>query len=107
MKQVKVEFRKIVLEFCKWLDPDLNSIFRHPLTRFHEGPLPSFDQPKKKPKKRRVPRCEQPAAFVPSRATLPVRGSLAVRAQFHDVPLELPPPPSVQCTYYIGEHSYA
>lgn len=107
MKQVKVGFRKVVLEFCKRIDPDLKYYYHTSAhTRFHEGPLPSFNQPKEKPKrKRRVPRREQPAAFVPGRATLPVRGSVAVRPKFHNVPLELPPPPSVP--YHVGEHSYA
>ena len=62
-------------------------------------------KPNKNKKRRRVPRREQPAAFVPGRATLPVRGSLAVRAQFLNIPLELPPFPSVP--YHVGEHSYA
>ena len=32
------------------------------------------------------------------RASFPVRGSLSVRAQFHNAPVSLPPPPSVTPT---------
>ena len=35
---------------------------------------------------------------------MPVRGSLAVRAQFHNVPIELPPPPTG--LVHLLEHSY-
>ena len=41
-----------------------------------------------------MPRREQPSVFAPRRATMPVRGSLSVRPTFHNVPLELPPPPN-------------
>ena len=33
---------------------------------------------------------EKGAAFAPRRATMPVRGSLSVRPQFHNLSLELP-----------------
>ena len=52
MKQVKIGFRKVVFEFCKRIDPDLKLYYHTSAhTRFHEGPLPSFNQPKEKPKK--------------------------------------------------------
>ena len=35
---------------------------------------------------------------------MPTRGSLTVRAQFHNVPIELPPLPSD--TLHVLEHSY-
>ena len=41
------------------------------------------------------------------RALFPVRGSLSVRAQFHNVPVSLPPPPSVTpAERLIAELSY-
>ena len=52
MKQVKVGFRKVVLEFCKRIDTDLKFYYHTSAhTRFHEGHLPSFDQTKQKQKK--------------------------------------------------------
>ena len=96
----------VFAEFVKRVDPDLPFFYHTSHTRFYEGPLPNFDlPPKKAPKKKRVPRREQPAAFGPRRATMPVRGSLSVRPQFHNVPLELPPPP--HSSVVLFEHSYA
>lgn len=107
-KQMKYGFRKVCIEFSKRLDPDL-PFFYHTSShnRYREGPQQDFSNPRKKPlrKSKRVPRREQPSAFAPRRATLPVRGSLAVRPKFHNLPLELPPPPS--CPVLSFEHSYA
>ena len=42
------------------------------------------------------------------RVTLPIRGSLSVRAEFHNVPVDLPPPPDASITTTISsEHAYA
>ena len=107
-KEVKLGFRKICAEFTKRLDPNL-PFFYHTSshTRYYEGPLPEFSEPGKKTsrKRKRVPRREQPAAFAPRRATMPVRGSLSVRPQFHNLPLELPPLPTGPI--HVSEHSYA
>ena len=106
VKQVKFGIRKVFGEFMKRVDPDLPFYYHTSShTRYHEGPLPSFDQPAKKKSIKRVPRREQPTAFGPRRATMPVRGSLSVRPKFHNVPLELPPPPTSPIVLY--EHSYA
>ena len=107
-KQVKFGFRKVCAEFTKRLDPNLPFYYHTSShTRFYEGPLPDFSEPPTKTlrKSGRVPRREQPAAFVPRRATMPVRGSLSVRPQFHNLPLELPPPPTGPV--HVIEHSYA
>ena len=105
LKQVKVGFRKVTMEFCKRMDPDL-MYFYHTSShsRFHEGPLPDFNQPSSK-KIRHVPQREQLAKVIPGRATLPVRGSLSTRPKFHNLPLELPPPPSAPYSF-MSEHSY-
>lgn len=105
-KQVGFNIRKIYGEFVKRLDPDL-PFYYHTSThsRFYEGPLPSFDTPSQNPpKKKRIPRREQPAAFGPRRATMPIRGSLSVRPKFHNLPLELPPPPGEPV--HLIDHSY-
>ena len=107
-KEVKFGFRKICAEFNKRLDPNLPFYYHTSThTRYYEGPLPEFSEPGKKTsrKNKRVPRREQPAAFAPRRATMPVRGSLSVRPQFHNLPLELPPLPSGPI--HVFEHSYA
>ena len=107
-KEVKLGFRKICAKFTKRLDPNL-PFFYHTSshTRYYEGPLPEFSEPGKKTsrKRKRVPRREQPAAFAPRRATMPVTGSLSVRPQFHNLPLGLPPLPTGPI--HVSEHSYA
>ena len=107
-KQVKFGFRKACAEFTKRLDPDLPFYYHTSShTRFYEGPMPNFSEPGSTVKRKsgRPPRREQPAAFVTRRATMPVRGSLTVRAQFHNIPVELPPLPS--CSVHVVEHNYA
>ena len=106
-KQVQFGFRKVAMEFSKRMDPGLPFYYHTSShTRYSEGPLPEFSQAstRLKRKSQRVPRREQPAAFLTRRATLPVRGSLSVRAQFHNRPVELPPPPSGPI--HVFEHSY-
>lgn len=106
VKQVKFGIRKVYAEFVKRLDPDLPFYYHtsgH--TRFYEGSLPEFNQPSTmKPKIKRVPRREQPTAFAPRRATMPVRGSLSIRPKFHNLPLELPPLPGEPV--HLSDHSY-
>ena len=107
-KQMNLGFRKACIEFTKRLDPDLKFYYHTSShTRFYEGQLSDFadSSRKKKRKNKRIPRREQPAAFAPRRATMPTRGSLTVRAQFHNVPIELPPLPSD--SLHVLEHSYA
>ena len=107
-KEVRYGFRKICNEFMKRLNPDL-PFFYHTSshTRFLEGPLPGFNQSsvKNRRKHARVSRREHLAAFVPGRASMPVSGSLSVRAQFHNQPVELPPPPNTPSIPF--EHSYS
>ena len=107
-KQMKMGFRKVCMEFTKRFDPDLPFYYHTSShTRFYEGPLPDYSvrSTKSKRKHKRAPRREQPAAFVPRRVTMPVRGSTTVRAQFHNVPITLPPPPTGPV--HVFEHSYA
>ena len=106
-KEVKFGMRKIISQFVKRVDPDLPFYYHSSShTRFYEGSHPEFDKkPDKQQKEKRLPRREQPAAFVTRRATMPVRGSIAVRPKFHNLPLELPPPPNGPVFFH--EHSYA
>jgi len=106
-KQVKFGFRKVCTEFSKRPDPDLPFLYRtFSHSQYSEGPLPDFNQPKtkKKRKSRKVPRHERPVAFALRRATQPMHGSISVWAQFHNPPINLPPPPAA--IQHTCEHSF-
>ena len=89
---------KILNEFKKRIDPDLG--FFHwtgAKERYTEFELHSFNQPTGEGISERLDRIslsrrEDPGVFVANRASLPQRGQLTVRAQFHRIPVELPPP---------------
>jgi hypothetical protein len=97
---------KVCMECTKRIDPSLPFYYytsaHH---RFHEGELNKPGSSMRKLRLKRVPQREQIATLVPGRVTLPVRGSLSVRPQFHNRPLDLPPPPSAPL--HIFEHAYA
>ena len=66
--------------------------------------MPEFDnKPAKKPQPKRIPKYE--LLGTSDRITMAVRGATSVRTQFHNVPLELPPPPGVR-NLFTYEHSY-
>ena len=103
---VRFGFWKASVEFKKQLDPDLPFYYHTSShSHFYEGPLPDFSMssPKKKWNFRTAPH-EQLAAFASWCATMPVQGSLSVRPQFNNLPLELPPIPTDQI--HVVEHSY-
>ena len=53
-KEVKYGIHKVYAEFIKRADPDLPFYYHTSChTRYHQGPLPDFDQP---PKKRTIKR---------------------------------------------------
>lgn len=97
------------LEFLKRMDPEL-PFYYHTSShqRFYEGEMPEFSKMPEKPKKaKRAPRREL-IAFSGRRATLPVHGSVSLRAEFHNVPLNLPPLPDADSTTIVAaEHAYA
>ena len=106
-KEVQCGFRKLCVEFKKRMNPDLPFYYHTSShSRFNEGPLPSFNEPSSKPKRKhkRAPRREQPSAFAPGRASMPVRGSMSIRAKFHNQPVDLPPPPNAPI--HTTEHAY-
>ena len=111
VKQVQYEFRKFCIEFSKRLDPELPFYYYTSAhDRFKEGPLPNFDEPRptkktsRNPRYMRAPRREQLGALVPGRTSMITPGSRSVRAKFHQVAVELPPPPGVPI--HAVEHSY-
>lgn len=91
----------------KRLDPDLPFYYYTSAnSRFYEGELlPDFSLPPAKPKKsKRLPQRELLGAS--HRVTMAVRGAPTIRATFHNVPVDLPPPPS-SANQPSFEHSYA
>ena len=107
IKEAKLGIHKFVGKFSKQADPELPFYYHTSShTRYYEGPHPDFDKAsERKTKEKCVSRREQPSAFAPQCATMPVRGSLSVRPTFHNVPLELLPPPNGPV--FVFEHSYA
>ena len=105
-KQVKFGMHKVYAEFTKRLDPDLPFYYyTSDQKQYYEGPLLEFNQPSTvKPKAKTVPRREQPTAFAPHHATMPVRGSLSICPKFHNLPLELPPLPGKPV--HLSDNSY-
>ncbi len=112
VKQVQFEYRKLCMEFMKRMDPDLPFYYYTAAhDRFSEGPLPDFDQPRPREKKssrnprhQRVARRDQLGSLTVGRATFVTPGTLSTRATFHQVPVELPPPPGA--AIHLLEHSY-
>jgi len=110
LKEVKFGWRKACVEFAKQLDPDLK-FYYHTSShdRFYEGPMPDFSQfqwPKRNPRHQHVRRREQPSSLMTGRASLVTPSARSIRMTYHNVRLELPPPPgSVQ--QHLSEHSYA
>ena len=96
IKEFFDEFPKILNEFAKRIDPDCPFYYWTGChTRFQDFPLPSFNEPSKKGTERLdrviLSRRGDPGIFVANRASLPQRGQLTVRANFHRAPVELPP----------------
>ena len=109
VRVARYNWRKVCIEFSKRLDPNLG-YFYHTAShdRFYEGERPSFDTPaesKRNPRKQRVRRRDQLSQLVYGRATLPIPGARSVRLQYHNVPIELPPPPSYHPV--LSDRSYA
>ena len=82
-------------EFIKRMDPDLPFYYHTSThTRFYKDQLPAFDVvPAAKKKEKRAPRREL-IGNLERRVSLPARGTLSVRASFHNLPVELPPVPT-------------
>lgn len=96
------------MEFSKRSDPELPFYYYTTTDRFYEGDMPAFDQPSEKPKRpKRVPRREQARADVSGRVTMAIRGDRSIRTTFHNLPVELPPPPTQNQSIVLSEHAYA
>ena len=70
--------------------------------------MPAFDEPAEKPKQpKRVPRREQVRADVSGRVKMAIKGDRSIRTIFHNLPIELPPPPLQNQLSILSEHTYA
>ena len=94
------------MEFLKRVDPELPFFyFTSAHGRFYEGDLPGFIVPASRPRQpRRAPQRELLGAT--QRVTLAVRGAGSIRTTFHNIPVDLPPPPG-STSQFLSEHSYA
>lgn len=101
-----VGWRKACQELTKRMDPDL-PFYYHTSThrRFYEGELPNFSVPPKKKREKTAARRELLTDAIGGRATLAQHGATSIRTKYHNVPVELPPPPS--CPIHAAEHSYS
>lgn len=112
LKHVQFEWRKLCVEYMKRIDPALPFYcYTSAHDRFYEGSRPDFsqsssDNSNRNPRQQRVRRIEQPGRLVRGRATLAVPGARSLRMQFHNVPVDIPPPPSSLSQINIFEHSY-
>lgn len=99
IKQFNSQQPKILNEFRKRIDGDLGFFYwTGAKTRYNDAELPSFNEPSGPGVKERldqvqVSRRGDPGVFVANRASLPQRGQLTARAQFHRAPVALPPLP--------------
>ena len=97
LKQFHDAQAKIFNEFNKRINPDIKFYYwTGAKDRYSEFELPSFNEPTKKGMverldKVKVSRRGDPGIFVANRASLPQKGQLTARAQFHRAPIELPP----------------
>lgn len=107
LKQVKPEMRKICKEFAKRQDSQLPYFyFTSAHGRFCEGKRPDFNEGKegkRNPRKIRPRRRELIGNLAPSRVF--TVATISKRTQFHNIPVNLPPPPGTPSIHSF-EHSY-
>ena len=98
-------WRKACEELSKRMDPQL-PYYYHTSThqRFFEGDRPDFSQPTGRVHEHHSSRRELLTSNIGGRASLAQHGATSIRTQYHNVPVELPPPPSMST--HIDEHSY-
>ena len=104
--QIMFGWRKACEELTKRLDRELK-FFYHTSThqRFYEGERPDFSLPASRPRcETRAPRRELLSRNVGGCAVLAQRGATSIRTQFHNVPVHLPPPPSMPT--HAADHAY-
>ena len=106
---VQFAWRHVCIEFTKRIGGDLPFFyFSSSHDRFYEGERPGFNTPQevtastRNSHHKRVKRSETLVDQVVGRCTLPTPGARSVRMKYHNVPIEVPPPPN-----HSSDHSYA
>ena len=110
VKQVQYEWRKVCGEFYKRMDPEL-PYYYHTSShdRFYEGARPSFDQPKKSkqnPRHQRISRKDHLGFLAPGQTSMPTTRAISTQMKFHNVLVELPPPPNTTRCVALLDHTY-
>ena len=92
-------------EFLKRSDLDLPFYYHTSAhNRFYEGMMPSFDiKSTRKSREKWIPRYEVLGAN--EKVSIAVHGNSSLRAKFHNVPVEFPPPPGTT-NIFLHEHAY-
>ena len=90
----------------KRMDPDLPFYYSTSAhSRFYIGELPDFNtKSTNPPRPKRLPRYE--LLGTNERVTFAVRQSASIRAKFHNLAIDLPPPPGTY-NQVLHEHSYS
>ncbi len=97
LKQFHDAQAKILNEFNKRINPELKYYYwTGAKERYNEFEMPSFNEPTKKGAVERLEKVKgsrrgDPGIFVANRASLPQKGQLTARAQFHRAAVQLPP----------------
>ena len=97
LKQFHDAQAKILNEFNKRINPELKYYYwTGSKERYNEFEMPSFNEPTKKGAVERLEKVKgsrrgDPGIFVANRASLPQKGQLTARAQFHRAAVQLPP----------------
>lgn len=99
-------WRKACEEFNKRMDPELPFYYyTSSHERFFEGDRPDFSVSSGKQRQQHAARRELLTSNIGGRATLVQRGATSIRTQYHNVPVELPPPPNMPA--HVSDHSYS
>jgi len=92
-------------EFIKRMDPELPFYYyTSACYQFYQDLMPDFNtKPTKEKRPVHLPKYELLGAN--DKVTMVICGDTSIRTKFHNLPVDLPPPPGApnQCTY---EHSY-
>ena len=98
-------WRKTGLDFSYRLDKYLRFYYHtSSYHRFFEGYRPDFSKLSDRPRDLRVAQRELMAGNRGGRVLLVQHGATSIRAQFHNVPVDLPPQPSLPS--HVPDHSY-
>ena len=113
VKQVQYEWRKLCTEHMKRLDPDTPFFYyTSSHDRFYEGPRPQFDECRKStgscrnPRRMKPPQRDRTALMISGRTTMPTPGAILTRMKYHNLPVELPPPPNAHIQPAVIDHTY-